>query len=645
MIVRLSMLLNLVPEAIAALVIVNEIETVELPLRCLFLLAYSVLLRVSWTSSILIHGFGHTLAIAIVDRQLSVLNLTNILEHKSLAATLQSLLPFNAVSIPFARQSPLWIAAANSTRKRILIKALGGVVFNLLAVALVCCWFPKLLISQSFVAANLLIVLCSLLDIVALVTGVADCFYCGNFGFIIKRNSDDSNQLLTARMSEIARQMRRETEIRGEQVGGGLILARLGDRAVFIDEKIDNRKRDDLTKSLEAAFASVRRKASLSGIKPLESSVTGAWHYCYAISGSPPTERETHWYEWMGARNADVWQFTDGNWKCQWKNVNHRITHNGVFDAWTAFGKDKQSPLGLPVAQGRNSLYTSFAASGVSEAPLKEARRKGTCEIDSATLGLWLERVLHTPNATHGDSSNIAGMMDLLITQGMWFASVRLAYQLTIASSIKSAFGGEVPTPNAPNTAPSIKELNRWADIFSVIFSLYQPICLKLRSSSFPKYLSRLEENILQEIASCQSMAAWSEPSRVAFVKTAINAFFFNDLYRATKVFMSRAKGSFGLVTVSTLEEEQLVLSAKGQPITIGFNWQQGYMVYASEPAAVDRVLLDVPSSSHLDLNQEGEVARVSADNIVVYSLKRERELKPAELDNRWLSLKYHIPT
>ena len=80
-------------------------------------------------------------------------------------------------------------------------------------------------------------------------------------------------------------------------------------------------------------------------------------------------------------------------------------------------------------------------------------------------------------------------------------------------------------------------------------------------------------------------------PEADSFVKTAAHAFFHYNLYQATKVFMSRAKGSFGLVTASTLNETSLVLSAWGQPIATGFNVQDEYMVYASEPAAVDAVL------------------------------------------------------
>jgi hypothetical protein len=106
---------------------------------------------------------------------------------------------------------------------------------------------------------------------------------------------------------------------------------------------------------------------------------------------------------------------------------------------------------------------------------------------------------------------------------------------------------------------------------------------------------------------------------------------------------MSAAEGSFGLVVVSTLDKEKLVLSASGQPISIGFNWQEGYMIYASEPAAVDSVLLNLPESYRLDLDQKiGEIALVSANDISIYSLSDKRELNPTELKDRWISMENH---
>jgi hypothetical protein len=86
----------------------------------------------------------------------------------------------------------------------------------------------------------------------------------------------------------------------------------------------------------------------------------------------------------MGCYHRELSRFF--KWLCDRQTVNHRITHNGDFDAWRLFGEP----------------------------------------IENADLGLWLERVLHTPNATLGNSPKIAGMMDLLITQGMWDAALRL---------------------------------------------------------------------------------------------------------------------------------------------------------------------------------------------------------------------------
>jgi hypothetical protein len=75
------------------------------------------------------------------------------------------------------------------------------------------------------------------------------------------------------------------------------------------------------------------------------------------------------------------------------------------------------------------------------------------------------------------------------------------------------------------------------------------------------------------------------------WIDAAITAFFENDPYQATRIFMDRARGSFGLVVVSSTWDDRLVISSLGQPITIGFDPASNLAVYASEPAAVDAVL------------------------------------------------------
>lgn len=295
---------RLIPEAIALTIVLLEAHTVELSTICWLLLIYSLILRLVWNSAIIVHGLGHSLAIALADRQLSAINLTNVLEHRSIANILKSLFPFNYIFIfvlsPYLKPGK---------PEHIRLKAIGGMLGNL-AIAIIFFFSSHNIFGQALITANLLIAFSSLSDIDAFITGVADYLYCGNFGLIALRKVGDGQKLLPERMVDIAQQMGQETEIRGEQAGGGLVMGSQGDltmfadrKVLFVGKKIVNRKRRNLTTSLEAAFAPIREEAISAGVKPLKSTVMGVWHYRYATSGTAPSELETHWHEWMGARN------------------------------------------------------------------------------------------------------------------------------------------------------------------------------------------------------------------------------------------------------------------------------------------------------------------------------------------------------
>jgi hypothetical protein len=611
---------NFLPESIAALLMPwMGSEKLNPPLICLLFIACSFLLRVVWNLAILIHGLGHVLLTAIVDRDLTFINRSNILEHRKISEILRSLIPFHPIFLPSIRDDAPWVAVGKITPIAIRIKAVGGILFNAITVKLVSIALPldnylsidrypeELLIQfviNTFLGANLVAIFSSLSDFAAAFTGEATCFNCGNFGFIGKRLADDGDALLPPRVVEIFHKMGCETEIRGEQAGGGVVFAReRSDRVVFIGKKVVNRKRQNLTQSLDAVFELVRQQAIQTGAKAVDEAIVGVWHYRYATS-SPPAILETHWHEWMPARCVDVWRVEGGKWVCDRQTVKHRITHNGDFDAWMLFGEP----------------------------------------VENAALGLWLERVLHTPNATLGDSPKIAGMMDLLITQGMWDAALRLAYQLEVAQSIEEAFGGKSPSKDAPNPAPSELEIQEWTAIVEGVFCQHQDALLRPYANSMldisKKHLAQFEGDLVAVLSQHRSLAGWTDSERATFVKTAIHVFFHNNIYQATKVFMSRATGSFGLVTASTLSETSLVLSAWGQPIATGFNVCDDYMVYASEPAAVDAVLADIPRSYRLDLDQKtGEIAWVGVDRITIYAMASDRELLGAELEQRWIPL------
>jgi hypothetical protein len=593
--IALIYLNNIIPELIASFLILF-FDRDRTFLSFLFI---AIPIRFLLNSAIVIHGLGHVLTTAIVDRNLSFINLVNILENRTIEDILKSIVPFYPI---FNHNFYPWVAVGDRVSWRIRLKALGGISFSLIAAAIACLFIPTNLdlFLTTFIGANLFIASISISDIAAFITGVADCFNCGNFGLVGKRNPQDDRILLPQRFVEISQKMGCETEVRGEQAGGGLVFARdKNNRVVLVGKKIVNSKRDNLTKSLEAAFAPTRSKAVLAGIKPLESTIMGAWHYRYGTS-SAPSILETHWHEWTIARSVDIWQIKNGEWIRIQKNINHRITHNGDFDAWTIFERS----------------------------------------IANTKLGLWLERVLNVPNETHGDSPKIAGMMDFLIAKGMWDASVRLAYQLTVANSLEEAFGGEEPAKDAPNTAPSKEELNNWAQIFDRVFEFYATLLSEEDQLLSKQYLQRFEEDILRKVSKNKAIAQWSPQQRTAFVKTTIYAFFNNDPYQASKIFMSKAEGSFGLVLASTLDGERLIVSSKGQPISIGCNAPQEYIVYASEPAAINAVLSGLPESWRLDLDQkDGEIAAIAYNNITIYSMSARRELLESELKLRQIPM------
>jgi hypothetical protein len=581
--------------------------------NCWLLVAIAFSTRFIWNIATLIHGLGHSLARAVIEGESTALSISNIIENRNSIDFLQSFLPLNPAFVPgLTSESSLWIEAGDPTPWKIRVKAAGGLFFNSIAVLLGLLYFYQTdrstaaiatCSAAAFICANLLILVSSGSDLVAVVTGKADRFYCGNFGFIGFQQSITARELFPSNLLELSKMMGQETEVRGEQAGGGMTLARdKQGQIVFVGHKIVNPKRGNLTNTLESAFCRTRQQKVRSGIKPLNTTVMGAWHYRFGTSG-PPAVIETHWHEWTPARTEAVWKIQDGQWIATPQNINHRITHNGDFDSWQIFGRT----------------------------------------IENAELGLWLERVLHIPNQTVGDSPKVAGMMDLLITQGMWHPAVRLAYQLVIAAAPEDACGGKSPTKDASNTAPSEAELRSWSGIFETAFAGYVANLSAADLLDTPDNIDLLQQAIGQKLSLDSRFSKINQQQLTLFVVTAIQSFLHNDVYQSAKTFMAGAQGSFGLVILSTLETEQMVVSAMGQPITLGFDRQNQYAVYASEPTAVDVVLAELPGNYRLDLNQNtGEIAKLGATELVIYSMTESRELEHHELMQRRVPFQQH---
>eukprot|EP00897_Mesotaenium_endlicherianum_P003174 jgi/Mesen1/2885/ME000175S02039 len=116
-----------------------------------------------------------------------------------------------------------------------------------------------------------------------------------------------------------------------------------------------------------------------------------AGHTRFATS-SIPSDTETHPHQWTPEHQSLFWGPGGGagapRVSATWQNVGLYITHNGDFEFWNLFGRDRTH----------------------------------------SELGPWLQTVLDAQQPATCDSVMIAGLLELLRTQGLWLHSLRLAF-------------------------------------------------------------------------------------------------------------------------------------------------------------------------------------------------------------------------
>lgn len=574
-------LLRTWPELIAVAVGLGSAHTVDSAVPLWGLLALSSAIRLSWGSAELFHGAGHTLVRGLVDGDVSALSWPSMLEHRSAADLIGRLLPLAPIGLADGTVLPLpWLEVGATAPWRVRVKAAGGLLFNLLAILALmgplADGLPPHFVAIS-IAANAALLLASGSDWSAMLSGRASRLHCGNFGLISGPMPSPPGELLPSCAIERLRTMGLQTEIRGAQAAGALVL--VGDRQGtpnFVAHKLVNAKRGHLTTALEAGFLRCRRQAARVGCRPLTTGLLAAYHYRFGTS-SPPALIETHWHSWCPAQRRLLWSREGGRWSSAWLTVEHRITHNGDFESY----------------------------------------QLASAELEFSDVGRWLERVLHQRHAAVGDSPKIAGLMDLLITQGDWYAAVRLGAQQLFPHDA---------------VAPSSAELERWTACFEASFRSVLEAQPWTTFDSGDPAVEQLADLILLRLADDVRLRRHSPELLCRWIVASIEAFLHNDPCRAVMQFMELARGSFGLVVVSSTWPDRVVLASLGQPITVGFDPAAALAVYASEPAAVDAVLAGVRGAYRIDLDQNaGEVAVLASANLFLHSLSLRGEVPEVE--------------
>ena len=236
---------------------------------------------------------------------------------------------------------------------------------------------------------------------------------------------------------------------------------------------------------------------------------------------------------------------------------------------------------------------------------------------DVEVVQQWLEKVLDTRMPATVDSAAIAGVIDLLRTQGSFALSVRYALCLTLSSckveedpavsypSMKEYEEISKTFENALNEQLEINECeNKNVNGLEYISSceekraeLVGTVVKSLRTNLEVLPTSK-KTNVLGESSrgKCTAMgrlgkfiSSDEEDTDLSnFVQAVVDAFFDNDLLHSTRLFLNDSKGSFGLMIASSLDaHRQTCFAARGQTLSIAFYPKKGLILYGSEQAAV----------------------------------------------------------
>jgi hypothetical protein len=229
---------------------------------------------------------------------------------------------------------------------------------------------------------------------------------------------------------------------------------------------------------------------------------------------------------------------------------------------------------------------------------------------DVEIIQLWLENVLHVPIPTTVDSAAVAGVIDLLRSQGSFALSIRYALCLTVTGSKVES------DPLQLRSYPTMEEYEEIANIFETqLKNQVSHHSCTLEDISFDmdkrkQFASMTTHSLRGAVEDALAAGFVGESSQLhylamsklskvissdvddielsKFVNATIDAFFDNDLLHSTRLFLQNAKGSFGLMVASSLDaHRQICLAARGQTMSVAFYPRKGLICYGSEQAAV----------------------------------------------------------
>lgn len=427
---------------------------------------------------------------------------------------------------------------------------------------------------------------------------------CGNLGLLLLQAQNSAIVL------ELLRKMLKVTMVRGAQSAGLVTYSKERKGNVGVRARVVNGKREDLGRLLLAKLQRVmerRRGAGSSGVIQAPAIFQG--HTRFATS-SLTTLKGCHPHQWVSPTQHIYWSFDTSShaYVKKTRNVESFITHNGDLDF--------------------------FSFNGVP--------------YDTEAVQRVLEHILRTTMPDTVDSACIAGLLDLLRTKGLWLASLRLGYltgalrpchiieyieqnpiiateavlQLEKVAKLMEAEWAKIVKEGPKQQSPSF-ECRRPPDSYvdeppspppsppsppsPVGAAGAEETEAEVRQALQPALELRLS-HVLYEHAQALGLSevgdrendievGTSQRSKCnlaikRMVRASIDAFFDNDLATASRQLVGNSKGSFGLVLSHSLDaEHEIVVAARGQPMSVAIYPALGAVLFGSESAATKAAL------------------------------------------------------
>jgi len=379
-------------------------------------------------------------------------------------------------------------------------------------------------------------------------------FWCGNFGLILI-NPNNQQYVL-----DILRRMIQITMMRGAQSGGVVTYNKnwwgslKGSRC-----RVVNGKRTDLSKLVTDKIG-----ATIHGNSREPRIFAG--HTRFATT-SKATLDGTHPHQWSPPK---VYVFYTGM----------RVSGNGPVEI-------------RPV---KKIVETFICHNGDLESFSVNDVLYGLDEVMN-----WIEMVTYHKRPSDVDSVAIAGLMEILRTQGLWWHSTRFGF----------LFFQDHET--LEHEMPSFREIQRVAMMFQS--ELDQALTegggnqtlAVLRATMMDRAHKRFSTDVRFPESWGEELMNGDRDAIHQFVRTTVDAFFDQDLLAAVRMFFRCAKGSFGVCMTNSLDAgDQMCIGARGQSISLAMYPRHGIILYGSEQAAVKSVLGIIPEKQRAGRRKVG---------------------------------------